>query len=236
MIYTVVRQRLTHFSSFKHTRNVSTFGEGLYILILTILCYEPISVSFFQVTPLIISAMFAGDPYSKFENHEKVIRKLVGKRSPSETHTLDETRRSFHSVSGKVIWNESRRVPTSKWIIPDLMKDIDEIDGLGRTALHWASIMGHRNSSSLKNCHYKTQGNYIWDSYESTDKRKPIDLLLELGADPDIKDNYGYTPLRYAVKRDMELGGGFEDIYQFMLSKTELNSTDNSKPKIHMHS
>ena len=116
------------------------------------------------------------------------------------------------------------------------MKDIDEIDGLGRTALHWASIMGHRNSSSLKNCHYKTQGNYIWDSYESTDKRKPIDLLLELGADPDIKDNYGYTPLRYAVKRDMELGGGFEDIYQFMLSKTELNSTDNSKPKIHMHS
>ena len=87
-----------------------------------------------------------------------------------------------------------------------------------------------------KNCHYKTQGNYIWDSYESTDKRKPIDLLLELGADPDIKDNYGYTPLRYAVKRDMELGGGFEDIYQFMLSKTELNSTDNSKPKIHMHS
>ena len=103
MIYTVVRQRLTHFSSFKHTRNVSPFGEGLYILILTILCYEPISVSFFQVTPLIISAMFAGDPYSKFENHEKVIRKLVGKRSPSETHTLDETRRSFHSVSGKVI-------------------------------------------------------------------------------------------------------------------------------------
>ena len=54
-------------------------------------------------------------------------------------------------------------------------------------------------------------------------------MLLELGADPDIKDNYGYTPLRYAVKRDMELGGGFEDIYQFMLSKTELNSTDNSK-------
>ena len=74
---------------------------------------------------------------------------------------------------------------------------------------------------------------FIW--YESTDKRKPIDLLLELGADPDIKDNYGYTPLRYAVKRDMELGGGFEDIYQFMLSKTELNSTDNSKLKTHIH-
>ena len=27
----------------------------------------------------------------------------------------------------------------------DLIKDINEIDGLGRTALHWTSIMGHRN-------------------------------------------------------------------------------------------
>ena len=27
----------------------------------------------------------------------------------------------------------------------------------------------------------------------------------------------------------MELGGGFEDIYELMLSKTELNSTDKSK-------
>jgi len=134
-------------------------------------------VSFFQVTPLIISAMFAGDPYTKFANHEKVIRRLVGKRNPSETDTPNETRRSIHSVS-----------------------DINELDGLGRTALHWASIMGHR---------------------------KPIDLLLELGADTDIRDNYGYTALRYAVKCDMELGGGFQDIYQSMLSKTDLNSIDN---------
>ena len=109
------------------------------------------------------------------------------------------------------------------------MKDIDEIDGLGRTALHWASIMGHRNGLPLENLLYKTKPNGFRNPVDSTDKRKPIDLLLELGADPDIKDNYGYTPLRYAVKRDMELGGGFEDIFQFMLSKTELNSTDNSK-------
>ena len=67
--------------------------------------FEPFSVSFFQVTPLIISAMFAGDPYSKFENHEKVIRRLVGNRNPTETVTLNETRRSIHSVSGKVIRN-----------------------------------------------------------------------------------------------------------------------------------
>ena len=32
----------------------------------------------------------------------------------------------------------------------DLIKDINEIDGLGRTALHWASIMGHRTDSPLK--------------------------------------------------------------------------------------
>ena len=56
-------------------------------------------------------------------------------------------------------------------------------------------------------------------------------MLLELGADPDIKDNYGYTPLRYAVKRDMELGAGYEDTYQLMLSKTDLDSTDTSKLK-----
>ena len=31
----------------------------------------------------------------------------------------------------------------------DPIKDINEIDGLGRTALHWASIMGHRNGSPL---------------------------------------------------------------------------------------
>ena len=55
--------------------------------------------------------------------------------------------------------------------------------------------------------------------------------MLKLGANPDIRDNYGYTALRYAVKRDMELGGGFEDIYELMLSKTDLNSTDNSKTK-----
>ena len=64
--------------------------------------FEPISVSFFQVTPLIISAMFAGDPKQTFEDHEKVIRCLVGKRNPSETNNVNETRRSIHSVSGKV--------------------------------------------------------------------------------------------------------------------------------------
>ena len=39
----------------------------------------------------------------KFENHEKVIRRLAGKRNPSETDSPNETRRSIHSVSGKVI-------------------------------------------------------------------------------------------------------------------------------------
>ena len=52
--------------------------------------------------------MFAGDPYSKYENHEKVIRRLVGKRNPTETDTINEMRRSIHSVSGKVIRNEFR--------------------------------------------------------------------------------------------------------------------------------
>ena len=98
--------------------------------------------------------MFAGDPYSKFENHEKVIRRLAGKRNPSETDTPNETRRSIHSVSGKVIRNESRRISTYCKLLTgvffDLIKDINEIDGLGRTALHWASIMGHRTDSPLK--------------------------------------------------------------------------------------
>ena len=77
-------------------------------------------------------------------------------------------------------------------------------------------------------CHEQTEFQ-MNDWHYSTNERKPIDLLLELGADPDIKDNYGFTPLRYAVKRDMELGGGYEDIYRFMLSKTDLDSTDKSK-------
>ena len=51
--------------------------------------------------------MFAGDPYTTFENHEKVIRRLVGNRNPAETYTLNETRRSIHSVSGKVVKYES---------------------------------------------------------------------------------------------------------------------------------
>ena len=89
----------------------------------------------------------------------------------------------------------------------------------------------HGTQGRLKTVLIKPEPNYIKDPDDSIGKRKPIDLLLELGADPDIKDNYGYTPLRYAVKRDMELGGGFEDIYQFMLSKTDLDSTDNSKLK-----
>lgn len=46
--------------------------------------------------------MFAGDPKQTFEDHEKVIRCLVGKRNPSETNNVNETRRSIHSVSGKV--------------------------------------------------------------------------------------------------------------------------------------
>ena len=92
--------------------------------------------------------MFAGDPYSKFENHEKVIRKLAGKRNPSETNNPNETRRSIHSVSGKVITDSLGTNPGGLLLTGDffdLIKDINEIDGLGRTALHWTSIMGHRN-------------------------------------------------------------------------------------------
>ena len=47
--------------------------------------------------------MFAGDQQQTFEDHEKVIRCLVGKRNPSETKNVNETRRSIHSVSGKVV-------------------------------------------------------------------------------------------------------------------------------------
>ena len=60
-------------------------------------------------------------------------------------HKWDETINSLRFRKGYWEWIQINALRT---FICKPLKDINEIDGLGRTALHWASIMGHRDGLS----------------------------------------------------------------------------------------
>ncbi|MFN3405310.1 MAG: ankyrin repeat domain-containing protein [Cytophagaceae bacterium] len=88
--------------------------------------------------------------------------------------------------------------------------DIKKVDSLGRNALHLATRKLGEINSFLNG-----ESNYT----------KCIELLLNAGINPNLKDSYGFTPLMYLERRKNELildKDEYEYLYSLLLKNSNL--------------
>ena len=82
--------------------------------------------------------------------------------------------------------------PLRAWLVADPSRDVNgTVDDYERTLLLYAAIAGSTNR------------NYGVEASDFALAR----ALLEYGADPNISDNYGMTPLHYAARGSRNWGG-----------------------------
>ena len=85
------------------------------------------------------------------------------------------------------------------------VSDIDQEDGLKRTALHWAAMRG---------------------------TKRVIQLLLEHGSDRNKTDVYGFTPLHYIIEAILNAGGNYTD-WKILASNENINVQCNAQYSFH---
>ena len=119
-------------------------------------------------------------------------------------------------------WQSYEKVISLLLSTPIIGNDINQKDGLQRTALHWAAIRGFEKCIR-----------FLLKHGAELSTKLSLKLLIILQKICQViqtlyQDVYGWTPLHYAIEFNLLGGGGF-DLYKSLISPKNVNIQNDGK-------